>query len=501
MRAVTAVLAALLIQLFLVGSSSAHLGKGVAHKRAPTSPEQYQPRKRSNHHHNHVPAQKRRLAPTPVRRAASTSEPSNEPSEASITSAAKECSPYNVAAVDALAKSFPTIWDTATIVSGDTAASAVWSTIQASGIIPTDVAQKGTGGLGDFDNVKYDSNTDPDCWWTETTCHTPKHKGIPDDIWQCAEPDTWGLTFDDGPNCSHNAFYDFLQTNNQKATMFYIGSNVMDWPLEAQRGIVDGHHICVHTWSHQYMTQLTDVEVFAELYYTAKAIKDIAGITPRCWRPPYGDVDDRVRAIATGLGMSTNIWSEDTNDWEIEPYGTQPKATIDANYASIIGLDYSEHGNIVLTHEINGDTMAEMIEEYATIKNKFKNIVPLTACMNISNPYPEDIVFPTFAEYVAGNVMPVGLPNGSSIEAKSASYSPVAYAAQTTTNALIASASSASGAAASSASASSSSSAKKSTSTQASTSSGASSSTMSRPSVLSYLMFASLPMLFVLRRL
>lgn len=27
--------------------------------------------------------------------------------------------------------------------------------------------------------------------------------------------------------------------------MFYIGSNVMDWPLEAQRGLADGHEICV----------------------------------------------------------------------------------------------------------------------------------------------------------------------------------------------------------------------------------------------------------------
>jgi hypothetical protein len=27
--------------------------------------------------------------------------------------------------------------------------------------------------------------------------------------------------------------------------MFYIGSNVMNWPLEAQRALADGHEICV----------------------------------------------------------------------------------------------------------------------------------------------------------------------------------------------------------------------------------------------------------------
>ena len=30
--------------------------------------------------------------------------------------------------------------------------------------------------------------------------------------------------------------------------MFYIGSNVMDWPVEAQRGLQDGHQICVRKW-------------------------------------------------------------------------------------------------------------------------------------------------------------------------------------------------------------------------------------------------------------
>ena len=26
--------------------------------------------------------------------------------------------------------------------------------------------------------------------------------------------------------------------------MFYIGSNVLEWPLEAQRALADGHEIC-----------------------------------------------------------------------------------------------------------------------------------------------------------------------------------------------------------------------------------------------------------------
>jgi hypothetical protein len=39
------------------------------------------------------------------------------------------------------------------------------------------------------------------------------------------------------------------------------------------------------------MTSLNDTQVFAELYYTAKAIKDVMGITVQCWRPPVSRAD------------------------------------------------------------------------------------------------------------------------------------------------------------------------------------------------------------------
>lgn len=84
----------------------------------------------------------------------------------------------------------------------------------------------------------------PRSGWTCSGCTTPKLAGLPPDVASVPEPNTMGYGFDDGPNCSHNAFYDFLSSQNQKATFFYIGSNVMDWPLQAQRAIADGHEIC-----------------------------------------------------------------------------------------------------------------------------------------------------------------------------------------------------------------------------------------------------------------
>lgn len=52
-----------------------------------------------------------------------------------------------------------------------------------------------------------------------------------------------------------------------------------------------GHQIAVHTWSHPYLTTLTNEQVIAELGWTKKVIKDVTGVTPNMMRPPYGDIE------------------------------------------------------------------------------------------------------------------------------------------------------------------------------------------------------------------
>lgn len=180
-----------------------------------------------------------------------------------LLDASAECTAYYYAPVATHLGSFPPIWQPATLLANDTAGQAKWKSIQSS--IPTNIPVKGTL-AGDFSNFTPSySHTDPDCWWTYDKCVTPKLSGLTPDVSNVPEPLSLGYGFDDGPNCSHNAFYDYLSQQNQKASklfphhaiivfdervfpypaMFYIGSNVMDWPLEAQRGLADGHEICV----------------------------------------------------------------------------------------------------------------------------------------------------------------------------------------------------------------------------------------------------------------
>lgn len=84
-----------------------------------------------------------------------------------------------------------------------------------------------------------------------------------------------------------------------------------------------GHQLSVHTWAHSSLTTLTNEEVVAELGWTMKVIKDVTGVTPNTFRPPYGDIDDRVRYIALQMGLRPIIWTTynsevfDTRDWQI----------------------------------------------------------------------------------------------------------------------------------------------------------------------------------------
>lgn len=121
-----------------------------------------------------------------------------------------------------------------------------------------------------------------------------------------------GLNFDDGPTQFSGELYDFIEANNISATHFMIGGNIVNLPDVFQRAWNDGGSIAVHTYSHPYMTSLTDEQILGELGWTCQVISDLTGgYIPAYWvslrvisqsgsslmpvmlalqRPPFGDV-------------------------------------------------------------------------------------------------------------------------------------------------------------------------------------------------------------------
>ncbi|KAI8995410.1 hypothetical protein BD414DRAFT_409519 [Trametes punicea] len=191
------------------------------------------------------------------------------------------------------------------------------------------------------------------CWWTCGGCVAS------DDITTCPDKMTWGLTYDDGPALHTGSLLSYLDAQNLKATFFVVGSRAISYPALLQEEYMAQHQLAVHTWSHPPLTTLTNEQVIAELGWSKKIIKDVTGVTPRMWRPPYGDVDNRVRAIAKAMGLQTSIWTRisptitlDTGDFDIAGGLTTSEQVLN-NWESIIGnVTVLDTGFIVLEHDL-----------------------------------------------------------------------------------------------------------------------------------------------------
>ncbi|KAF4565644.1 hypothetical protein EYR36_002222 [Pleurotus pulmonarius] len=302
-----------------------------------------------------------------------------QPSTNAVDATTTECVPYEEDLVESNLSSFPPIWEKASIIDGDRDAQATYAAIK--GNIP-DISVKGGGGSDISDALKSYPDDDPDCWWSFNQCTNTKYPGLPDDVSFVPEPKTLGYGFDDGPNCAHNTFYDYLQSQKQLATMYFVGSNVIDWPREARRAVSDGHEICLHGWSHKYMTTLSNEEAFAELYYAVRPLSLMIN-------PPFGDTDDRIRFIAHSLNLVTILWQYDTFDWKGGRGDAQVDAEVDANYADIVALAangaFDNVGAIVLMHELSTFTMSKAMEHYPDLKRVFDHILPVGAAVNTTS--------------------------------------------------------------------------------------------------------------------
>lgn len=131
----------------------------------------------------------------------------------------------------------------------------------------------------------------------------------------------WAVNFDDGPLPPSAALYEKLDEWNEHATHFWVGNNVKThWQLAVQAA-TRGDHLAVHTWSHPHLTTYTNEQVVGELGWAMQIIYDISDHIPKYYRPPFGDNDARVRAIAKHVfNMTAIIWNHDSYDWSLNQY-------------------------------------------------------------------------------------------------------------------------------------------------------------------------------------
>uniref|UniRef100_A0A8H7XUJ5 chitin deacetylase n=1 Tax=Psilocybe cubensis TaxID=181762 RepID=A0A8H7XUJ5_PSICU len=203
------------------------------------------------------------------------------------------------------------------------------------------------------ENAAAAANSTARCWWTCGGCTRAS------DIADCPTKLDWGLTFDDGPAPYTPNLMEYLDEKQIKATFFVVGSRVFyNWQT-LQSQYMGQHQIAIHTWSHYALTTLTNEQIIAELGWSKKIIKDVLGVTPNMMRPPYGDIDDRVRAISLAMGLTPVMWTRlgpnsafNTNDFDIHS-GTVTVDQALSGWKSVLDkANTIDTGFIALEHDI-----------------------------------------------------------------------------------------------------------------------------------------------------
>ena len=94
-----------------------------------------------------------------------------------------------------------------------------------------------------------------------------------------------------------------------------------------------------HTYSHTDLTSLESEGISAEIAGADEALLDLTGHGATVLRPPFGSIDDNVKATA---GTPMILWSIDTLDWETQDV----QQTVDAIMSQV------QDGSIILMHDI-----------------------------------------------------------------------------------------------------------------------------------------------------
>ncbi|CAO3625287.1 unnamed protein product [Cunninghamella blakesleeana] len=218
------------------------------------------------------------------------------------------------------------------------------------------------------------------CDWTITNCLAKE------DLYQCPKGQ-WAPTYDDGPSEFSEALYNELRKTNTKTTFFMVGGQVHKFPKLVQQALKDGHELAMHTWSHNYMTSLTNEQIVAELKWNELAIKEATktketpeGFSPRFFRPPYGDIDNRVRDVAKALGFTPVIWTHDTNDWALTENKNFKLEYVTGNVTAWT-KEQTAVGGVSLEHDLYDVTVKAAIEVLPIFLNNW-NVTTVGACNN-----------------------------------------------------------------------------------------------------------------------
>jgi peptidoglycan/xylan/chitin deacetylase (PgdA/CDA1 family) len=168
------------------------------------------------------------------------------------------------------------------------------------------------------------------------------------------------LTFDACPTGKPDEYdeqvIDILLREKVPATLFMSGRWVEKNPEKAK--LLASHpqfEIAAHSYYHPHMMEKPDDRDVRELKRTQAEIKKVTGKTPRYFRPPYGEADERIMKLAASEGLATIQYDIASGD---------PDPNLSPQRIARIILRDAKGGSIIVFHmNRNGVHTAEVLPQ------------------------------------------------------------------------------------------------------------------------------------------
>ena len=131
-----------------------------------------------------------------------------------------------------------------------------------------------------------------------------------------------------------------LDKYNVKATFFMAGEYLINFPESAKKIRDAGHEIGTHSLSHPHLlTYALDMR-FKQVRRNVELVREVLGVNPRVFRPPFGEFDFTITAPVRAEGMELVLWTVDSKDWKWEfaqdPQNVIKRVEKDAGPGSVI---------------------------------------------------------------------------------------------------------------------------------------------------------------------
>lgn len=157
------------------------------------------------------------------------------------------------------------------------------------------------------------------------------------------------ITFDDGPGPYTSTLVDILKNNKATATFFMLGKNIDIYKDTVLKVHESGMEIGYHSYNHKNFKRQKLETIKEEFAQSNEMLKSITGDTFHLIRPPYGEINNKIK---DSLDASFILWNIDTMDWRYR----------NSEYLTNYVLEKVNDGNIILFHDIH-QTSVEAINK------------------------------------------------------------------------------------------------------------------------------------------